>query len=172
LTIEYDPAKAQANLRKHGVSFADGERVLRDPRGITIEDPDACGGQRFLTIGTDALGRVLVIVHTPRGASSPLARQPAPRRGHTMRDEYDFSVGRRGAVIPSPGQSQVTLMLDDDLIEHFRKEAESQGTGYQSLINAILRAHVEGIAARNEDDRPVTIAALRRILREELPQGR
>jgi hypothetical protein len=89
-----------------------------------------------------------------------------------MRDEYDFSVGRRGAVIPSSGQSQVTLMLDDDLIEHFRQEAESRGTGYQSLINAILRAHVEGIVAPNEDDRPVTIAALRRILREELPEGR
>ena len=89
-----------------------------------------------------------------------------------MRDEYDFSAGRRGAVIASPGRSQITLMLDDDLIEHFRKEAESQGTGYQSLINAILRAHVERIAAPNEDDCPVTIAALRRILREELPQHR
>lgn len=66
MTIEYDPAKARANLRKHGVSFAHGEQVLRDPRGITIEDPDACGEQRFLTIGTDALGRVLVVVHTPR----------------------------------------------------------------------------------------------------------
>jgi hypothetical protein len=88
-----------------------------------------------------------------------------------MRDEYDFSAGRRGAVIPSSGQSQVTLMLDDDLIEHSRQEAESRGIGYQSLINAILRAHVEGIAAPNEDDRPFTIAALRRILREELPHG-
>jgi hypothetical protein len=89
-----------------------------------------------------------------------------------MRDEYDFSAGRRGAVISSPDQSQVTLMLDDDLIEHFRKEAESQGTGYQSLINGVLRAHVERGTVPSEDDRPVTIAALRRILREELPQHR
>lgn len=89
-----------------------------------------------------------------------------------MRDEYDFSAGRRGAAVPSPGQSQVTLMLDDDLIAYFRKEAESRGSGYQSLINAILRAHVEHGAAPGEDDRPVTAAALRRILREELPRHR
>jgi uncharacterized DUF497 family protein len=57
LAIEFDPAKAKANLRKHGVSFAHAEQVLRDPRGITIEDPDASGEQRFLTIGMDALGR-------------------------------------------------------------------------------------------------------------------
>lgn len=63
-------------------------------------------------------------------------------------------------------------MLDDDLIEHFRAEAQSQGTGYKSLINAIPRAHVECIQAPNEDDRPVTIAALRCALREDLPQDR
>jgi hypothetical protein len=89
-----------------------------------------------------------------------------------MRDEYDFSAGRRGAVVPSPAQSQVTLMLDDDLIEHFRKEAESRGTGYQALINAILRAQVERVVAPGDDDQPVTVAALRRVLREELPQRR
>jgi uncharacterized protein len=45
---------------------------LRDPRRITIGDPDACGEQRFLTIGTDALGRVLVVVHTPRDERMPI----------------------------------------------------------------------------------------------------
>jgi uncharacterized DUF497 family protein len=67
MSIELDPAKARSNLRKHGVSFADGEQVLRDPGAVTIEDPDAAGEQRFLTLGLDALGRVLVVVHTPRG---------------------------------------------------------------------------------------------------------
>jgi hypothetical protein len=90
-----------------------------------------------------------------------------------MRDEYDFSAGRRGAAVPAPGQSQVTLMLDDDLIEYFRKDADSRGTGdHPSLINAILRAHVEHGTAPGEDDRPLTAAALRRILREELPRHR
>ena len=85
-----------------------------------------------------------------------------------MRDEYDFNTGRRGAAISSPGRSQATLMLDDDLMEHFRKEAKSQGIGYQSHINAILCAHVECGTGPREDDRQVTIAASRRVLRKQL----
>ena len=65
--IEFDPAKARANLRKHGVDFAHAEQALRDPNGVTIEDPDAQGEQRFVTLGMDALGRILVDIHTPRG---------------------------------------------------------------------------------------------------------
>ena len=65
--VEFDPAKARANLRKHRVSFTDAEQALRDPFAVTIDDPDAEGEQRFVTLGMDALGRVLVVVHTPRG---------------------------------------------------------------------------------------------------------
>jgi uncharacterized DUF497 family protein len=65
--IEFDPAKAQSNLRKHKVSFAHAEQALRDPMALTIEDPDAEGEQRFITLGIDALGRVLVVVHALRG---------------------------------------------------------------------------------------------------------
>ena len=65
--IEFDPAKARANLAKHKVSFAHAEQVLHDPDAVTIEDPDALGEQRFVTLGMDALGRILVVVHTPRG---------------------------------------------------------------------------------------------------------
>jgi uncharacterized protein (DUF4415 family) len=80
-----------------------------------------------------------------------------------MRDEYDFSKGKRGAVIPSAGKTRITIMLDDDIIEAFRAKAEDAGTGYQTLINAALR---EAIAGAQE--RPLTIATLRRVLREEL----
>ncbi len=80
-----------------------------------------------------------------------------------MRDEYDFSKGKRGAVIPSPGKTRITIMLDDDVIEAFRARAESAGTGYQTLINTALR---EAIA--NAKEKPLTVATLRRILREEL----
>jgi uncharacterized protein len=65
--IEFDPAKARANLRKHRVSFADAEQALHDPFAVTIDDPDVEGEQRFVTLGMDTLGRVLVIVHTLRG---------------------------------------------------------------------------------------------------------
>jgi len=55
------------NLRKHRVSFAHAEQALRDPAGVTVEDPDAEGEPRFVTLGVDALGRTLVVVYTPRG---------------------------------------------------------------------------------------------------------
>jgi len=64
--FEFDPAKAQANMRKHGVSFSHAEQALRDPMAVTIEDPDAIGEQHFVSLGMDALGRVLVVVHTQR----------------------------------------------------------------------------------------------------------
>ena len=64
--FEFDPAKAEANLRKHGVSFAHAEQALRDPLAVTIEDPDVIGEQRFVSLGIDALGRVLVVVLTQR----------------------------------------------------------------------------------------------------------
>jgi len=65
--VEFDPAKAARNLLLHGVSFGDAEAALRDPMALTREDPDALGEPRVLTLGTDSLGRVLVVVHTPRG---------------------------------------------------------------------------------------------------------
>ena len=65
--IEFDPKKAAANLKKHkGVSFAHAEQALRDVHAVTIEDPDSEDETRFVTLGMDALGRVLVIIHTPR----------------------------------------------------------------------------------------------------------
>ena len=82
-----------------------------------------------------------------------------------MRDEYDFNKGKRGAVIASPGKTRITIMLDDDVIDAFRARAESAGTGYQTLINSVLR---EAISAGKEKQKPLTVATLRRVLREEL----
>lgn len=67
MDIEFDPAKAKANLQKHKVSFAHAEQALRDPMALTVEDPDAEGEQRLITLGMDSLGRMLVVIHTPRG---------------------------------------------------------------------------------------------------------
>jgi uncharacterized DUF497 family protein len=66
MPLEYDPAKAASNLRKHGVSFADAEGVLVDPLALTIEDIDAVGERRFVTIGAGSAGEVLVVVYTER----------------------------------------------------------------------------------------------------------
>ncbi len=82
-----------------------------------------------------------------------------------MRDEYDFSKGKRGAVIASPGKTRITIMLDDDIIEAFRARADNAGSGYQTLINAALREAVLGV---EDKQKPITVATLRRVLREEL----
>lgn len=87
-----------------------------------------------------------------------------------MRKEYDFSKGKRGAVIASPGKTRITIMLDDDLIEFFRKKAEAQGTGYQTMINATLRATVADEQGKTSEDEPLTVAVLRKVLREALQQ--
>lgn len=86
-----------------------------------------------------------------------------------MRKEYDFSQGKRGAVLPSPGKTRITIMLDDDIIDFFRTHAEAQGTGYQTMINTALRATVvQTSAKKKKDEEPLTVAKLRQILREEL----
>lgn len=81
MDIEFDPAKAAANLRKHKVSFAHAEQALRDSFAVTIEDPDAEGERRFITLGIDALGRILVVVHTPRGKRTRLISARKSSRG-------------------------------------------------------------------------------------------
>lgn len=79
--IEFDPVKAKSNLAKHKVSFAHAEQALRDDMAITIEDREAHGEQRFITLGMDALGRILVVVHTPRGNKVRLISARKASRG-------------------------------------------------------------------------------------------
>jgi uncharacterized protein len=63
--FEWDEAKRRSNLRKHGVELADAVAVFDDPAGITMEDRDH-GEERFVTMGVDAFGRILVVVYTYR----------------------------------------------------------------------------------------------------------
>lgn len=70
LKFEWDDAKAQANLAKHGVSFEEAASVFGDPLTLTFPDPDhSIGERRWLTFGVSQTGRVLVVVHTDRGRS-------------------------------------------------------------------------------------------------------
>ncbi|MGA2552849.1 MAG: BrnA antitoxin family protein [Burkholderiaceae bacterium] len=85
-----------------------------------------------------------------------------------MRDHYDFTRAKRGALLKSPGKTRITIMLDNDVIEHFREHAENQGVGYQTLINSVLRNAVTNSKRKKPDDKPITVATLRRVLREVL----
>ncbi|MDX8402665.1 MAG: BrnT family toxin [Mariprofundaceae bacterium] len=66
MRYEWDRNKAESNRRKHGVRFADAVLVLEDGLALTIEDDSAQGEQRFITIGADDAGRVLVVIWTMR----------------------------------------------------------------------------------------------------------
>lgn len=68
MNYEWDETKRQENIRKHGVDFADAIGALEDPLNLTIEDPDAEGEARFLTLGIDLTLRVLLVVWTERAA--------------------------------------------------------------------------------------------------------
>ena len=89
-----------------------------------------------------------------------------------MDKEYDFSKGKRGPVIDPTGKTRITIMLDDDVIAYFRDKAEAQGTGYQTMINAALRDAIDNPDKRNKDNQPLTVAGLRKVLREELERFR
>ena len=80
-----------------------------------------------------------------------------------MNKEYDFSKGKRGAVIASPGKTRITIMLDEDILVAFRKKAEESGRGYQTMINETLRL------ALDPESAPVTLRELKIILDERLP---
>jgi uncharacterized DUF497 family protein len=64
--FEWDPPKAEANLRAHGVSFAEAVTVLEDDFALTREDPAAVDEPRFVTLGLSNLGNLLVVVYTYR----------------------------------------------------------------------------------------------------------
>ena len=66
MRFQYDPAKAAANLKKHGISFADAEGVLEDPLALSVQDPESEGEARFITIGMGSAGELLVVVYTER----------------------------------------------------------------------------------------------------------
>jgi uncharacterized DUF497 family protein len=67
VSYEWDPAKARANFAKHGVRFADAVTVLEDDLALTMRDPSSDEEERWITLGRNALGRVIVVVYTWRG---------------------------------------------------------------------------------------------------------
>lgn len=91
MDCEWDPAKARANLTKHGVHFADAVSVLEDDLALTIRDPYSEDEERWITLGMDALGRVLVVVYTWRGETVRLisARQATPHERRQYEESHE-----------------------------------------------------------------------------------
>lgn len=89
MDCEWDPAKARANFQKHGVHFADAVTALEDEVALTIPEPYSEEEERWVTLGKDALGRLLVVVYTWRRERVRLisARLASPRE----REQYEES---------------------------------------------------------------------------------
>jgi uncharacterized protein (DUF4415 family) len=79
-----------------------------------------------------------------------------------MKKEYDFSKGKRGAVIPQVGKTRITIYLDDAILKRFKAQSQRTGKGYQTLINDALNSYL-GLT-----EKPVTVEMVRKIVREEL----
>ena len=81
-----------------------------------------------------------------------------------MRAEYDFSKGKRGAVIPQRGKTRISIFIDNSVLDEFRMRAEKARTGYQTMMNDALRKHL------SETEGPLTEQTLRQVLRQEMPE--
>jgi len=79
-----------------------------------------------------------------------------------MKKVYDFSKGKRGAVVPTTGKTRITIYVDDAVIKRFKAQSEKTGKGYQTLINEALKSYL-GLT-----DQPITQELVRKIVREEL----
>jgi len=78
-----------------------------------------------------------------------------------MLEEYGFSKGKRGPVIPHKGKTRITIFIDTDILEWFKDEAEREGRGYQTEINQALRNYIK------QDKHPIQ-DLVREAVREEL----
>jgi len=81
-----------------------------------------------------------------------------------MKTEYEFSKGKRGAVIPQKGKTRISIFIDNSVLDEFRRRADQAGTGYQTMMNDALRKYL------SDADHPVTEKTLREVLRQEMPQ--
>jgi uncharacterized DUF497 family protein len=86
--VGWDVKKARTNFRKHGILFSDAETVLSDPLAITIEDARH-GEQRFVTIGADVEGRILVVVYSYPHESADVRLISARRARPKERRQYE-----------------------------------------------------------------------------------
>jgi uncharacterized DUF497 family protein len=86
--ILWDPGKATSNVAKHGIRFAHAALVSDDPVAITVVDGDSYPiEQRFLVLGADAAGRILLVVYSWRG--DDIRRSPPGAPNPHEREEYE-----------------------------------------------------------------------------------
>ena len=169
--IEWDSNKATANLNEHGVNLADAVHVLGMKWQlrllmIIIVKIDLLllewtHSAEFLLLFT--LGVEIEFESFLQGRQLP--RRKINIKGKIMKKEYDFKKGKKGPVIKTPkGKTRITIRLDDDILDWFRKHVHRSGGGnYQTLINMALREFMTSKRESLEE-------TLRHVIREELSE--
>jgi uncharacterized DUF497 family protein len=88
MSYEWDPAKAESNLNKHDVYFADAVGVLEDEQSLWHEDVGNREEDRYIAVGMDFLGRILTIVFTIRGETVRLiSARPATKNERSIYEQ-------------------------------------------------------------------------------------
>ncbi|MFS8087203.1 MAG: BrnT family toxin [Acidobacteriota bacterium] len=157
--FEWDPAKAESNFQKHGVSLAEAATAFFDLLSITVPDPlHSVAENRFVITGLSYQQRHLVVVHADRGdririisaclatatERKNMSQELNSERDPDMLDEYDFSNGVRGKYAGRFAQGSNVVVLDPDVAQVFT-DSES--------VNQALRALVGIIQHRSEKTR-------------------
>jgi len=88
VTFQWDRDKARANLRKHRVDFADAATVFEDPQALTRDDPHP-REERFVTLGMDALGRLLVVCWSSREDEFRIISARRANRAETLQYQQE-----------------------------------------------------------------------------------
>jgi uncharacterized DUF497 family protein len=87
--FEWDPAKAAANARKHGVSFAEAATVFEDDEALLVPDPDhSVGEERYILLGLSSALRVLVVVHCELAGGEVIRLISARKADRSERQSY------------------------------------------------------------------------------------
>jgi uncharacterized DUF497 family protein len=88
MKITWDPNKAEINVKKHGIRFSDAEMVLYDSFAMTLEEQIVANEQRYVTIGTDAVARIIAVVYSYRSDTIRLiSARKATRRERKQYEE-------------------------------------------------------------------------------------
>lgn len=147
LAFDWDPHKDAANRKKHDVSFQEAKTAFTDDFARLIADPDHSEEEdRFILLGTSYI-LVCSWCVIASGAARPFESSLHVRqigeserlmKGIDMRGHYDFSESVKNPYAKKL-KKQVTIRLDEDTVEYFKKLAEEKDLPYQSLINLYLR---------------------------------
>jgi uncharacterized DUF497 family protein len=147
ISFVWDEDKNQKNIKAHKVSFEEAKTVFYDPNAKIVYDPDHSQTEdRFIILGLSKWLNVLIVCHCYREKEEEIrifsARKATKNEKNTMeeiqmRAEYDFSKAKPNPYIKKL-RKQITIRIDTDTIEYFKKQAEETGIKYQNLINMYL----------------------------------